>query len=173
MSDRFGLIIAEDGNTTKDLPAKLDSRTKHIIVDLERTPTHLQLIDPMTRGTVLANDGSRHQETLGNPIKHNLGYTPLVFTYFQLLAFETTGGLGYNSIVGGYSGDYYNIGGTGTITDFFTVEADNTEVRLVHLQDGPNIGYVSQAPFYKFKVKLYICSVDIGVPLYTGLESLT
>ena len=170
MSDRYGLIISEDGQTVKESPAKLDSRRSHIIVDLERTPSHLQLIVPTPAATALANDGIRRKETL-KAFDHNLLYAPLVFAYFQLITY--TGSGGFNSTIGDYSGDYYNIGGTGSITDFFSFEVDKTQVRIIHLQDGPAIGYVSEAPKYFFRVKLYICSVDTGRDLYDGLDALT
>jgi hypothetical protein len=179
---RYGIVIAEDGHTVTDKPAKLDSRQPHLIVDLERDPSHLQFLNPMVRAPYVdSSDGLLHNQLVGQPIKHGLGYTPLVFAYFQLLDFDgPPGANAFNTVIGGYSGDFYNIGGTGAVTDFFTWEADKNEVRIIEKVENPfatdpffPLSYTSSGQYYKFRVKLYICSVDIGVDFIDGLNVLS
>lgn len=163
MSDRFGLLIAEDGRTVSNYRPKYDSRRRSLILDLERNPKHMDI--QTTQG------GSSYTEAgqlglVGSDVlyrvNHNLGFVPICEAFIYVTKYN---GDPNDLRAGGYASDvYYLSGGAGTISDRFTWEADATEFRLVHYLDayGFNTNYVSDAQKYEFRTKFYIYSIDSG-----------
>ena len=162
MGDRYGILIAEDGQSIRSARNKVDSRRKTLIVDLEADPPHMDIVETLGGNTYTDSGGTGRTQDLLYSMKHKLGFAPLVDCYFYVVSVDnaTT-----DSAVDGYgSGVYFLSGSSGTVIDALTFEADKTDFRIVHNFDkhGFTTGFVSPAPRFKFRVKFYIYSIDIG-----------
>lgn len=162
MSDRYGLLIAEDGQTIRTGRNKVDSRRRTLILDLEADPAHMRIVELLGGNTYTDSGGTGRTKDILSTFEHKLGFTPLVDCYFYV---ETVDGLTVDAAVGGYANGFYPLSGTGnTVADIVSFEANSTNFDLVHYFDkfGGATGYVSPADRYKFRVKIYIYSIDIG-----------
>jgi hypothetical protein len=158
----FGILIAEDGSNIREGRNKLDSRRRTLILDLEADPAHMQIIEVTGGNAYTDSGGTDRSSDLLYTMKHNLNFVPLVDCYFYVQSYD---GNSSTSPAGGYAGEFYPMSGSaGTVSDFISYEVDKTEIRLVHYFDrfGFTTGYTSDAPKYRFKVKFYIYSIDIG-----------
>lgn len=162
MSDKYGILIAEDGKNIRNGRNKVDSRRRTLILDLEADPPHMQIVEITGGNSYTDSGGEGRSQDLLFDMKHKLGYAPLVDCYFYVTSVD---GATTNPAVGGYgNGAYFLSGSAGTLADTVSFEADKDTFRLVHNFDkyGNTTGFVSPAPRYKFKVKFYIYSIDTG-----------
>lgn len=162
MSDKYGILIAEDGKTIRNARNKVDSRRRTLILDMEADPKHMGIIET-TGGNSYTDSGpiGRSQDILFR-LNHKLGYAPLVDCYFYVLSYD---GNTSDLAAGGYGNQVFFLSGSGgTVADIASFEADTQEFRLVHNFDafGFTTGFVSTAQKYLFRVKFYIYSIDTG-----------
>lgn len=162
MSDKYGILIAEDGQTIRNARNKIDSRRRTLILDLEADPAHMQIVDLFGGSQYTDSGGTGRSQDVLYTLNHKLGFAPLVDCYFYVTAVDgSTSGLA----VGGYgNGVYFLSGSAGTLADVLSFEADKKDLRIVHNFDryGNATGFVSPAPRYRFNVKFYIYSIDTG-----------
>jgi hypothetical protein len=162
MSDKYGILIAEDGQSIRNARNKLDSRRRTLILDLEADPPHMQIVEVGGGNSYTDSGGTGRSQDLLFSMKHKLGFAPLVDCYFYVASVDnaTT-----DSAVTGYGSQVYFLSGSaGTLADTVSFEATKEEFKLVHNFDkyGFTTGFVSPAPRYKFRVKFYIYSIDSG-----------
>ena len=117
----------------------------------------------MTGGNAYTDSGGtgRTQDILYR-LEHKLNFAPLVDCYFYVTSVDN---VTTDPAVNGYgAGVYFLSGSAGTLADILSFEADKNEFRIVHNFDkyGFTTGFTSPAPRYKFKIKFYIYSIDIG-----------
>jgi hypothetical protein len=166
--EKNAIIIAEDGGKIDDPTIKYDSRRATLIVDIDRDPKHMQIVE--TGGGTNYTDGGgvgRHREILYE-MSHNLGYIPLVDAYFYAKSYN---GSETHVKTGLYGNDFLLFSGSaGTIADVFSFEVDDKNFRIVHYLDeyGFATGYTSDAASYVIRTKFYIYSIDTGRTAETG-----
>lgn len=145
-----GILIVPDGSDINDGVPIYDSRNRHMLVDLEANPKHLDVVD-IVPGTALALAGGLneyHEEVLIS-IDHNLSFRPTVWVYFTDL-----GGTGYGQ-------DFYFFSGSaGTFADALAHRESEDKVEIFHyVQDyANNTIWTSPAPNYKFRIKYFVFS---------------
>lgn len=166
MSNDFGILIAEDGDSIKHR-AKVDSRRKTLILDLEADPPHMQIITT-TGGSTYTDTGTGRSRDVLFSMDHELGFAALADVYFYV---KTVDGSTTDPNVNEYGGEAYFLSGTlGTYADIISYEVDVDEFRIVHYFDrfGFDTGIVSPAPNYLFQIKFYIYSIDTGREINYG-----
>lgn len=167
MNDRYGILVADDGTSIQDKDYKYDSREQTLILDLERDPKHMQIIQT-SGGTNLPTGVVGDNSEVIYTFDHNLGYTPLVDAYFYA---ETYGGSYTHMNTGGYGKDFYFLSGSNNwVLDYLTFKVNNKSFSIIHrtIVYATHTGYVSTAASYGIKTKAYIYSIPVDKAEYYG-----
>ena len=150
----YGLVIAREGGTIQ--PGEepdFDSRRKHLLVDLNASPKHFDIV--ALTGTALSiSAGGSASETLLT-IPHKLPYIPKVETYIYI---DDESGFNFQTGSGSYFRTFYPYSGSlGSVSDLVQGSADATNYYIKHTLSGAT-AYTSDANTKPVKVKYFIFS---------------
>jgi hypothetical protein len=149
MSD-VGLFIASANTTVSDNELDFDSRRKHLLVDLDASPRHFDIVN-LTGTNISTPDGSYREEILLT-IPHHLPYTPKVETYIFV-----SGNFNLYAGSGSYYRTYYPYSGSSPTSDLVIGSADATNYYIKHTLVSPG-AYTSNAASFPLQIKYYIFS---------------
>lgn len=146
-----GIFIAKDGTNVSSNDLQFDSRNKHLLVDLDASPKHFDVIN--LTGTNLSSTGPEVSETLFT-IPHKLSYVPKIETYIFVNG-------RFNLYTG--SGSYYRTlypysGGGAGYYDRVIGEVDNTNYYIRHKISTAGSPFTSNAASFPLQIKYYIFS---------------
>lgn len=157
MSD-FALLASTDGKTLNggnDNDIAYDSRHKHLQVDLNADPPHMNVYteNRLTAIAVNSTPGNYVEEVLVS-IDHKLPFVPRCAVYFYV----SNAPVG-NTNIGQYVGSHFYLSGTsGSISDVIFYRVNETKFEIVHANQNilSGTGYTSDGPQWQFRVKYMI-----------------
>lgn len=148
----LGLFVATPGTSLPENKLDFDSRRKHLLVDLNITPKHFDVIH-LTGTNITSPGGSVETSEILFSIPHKLPYIPKIETYIFV-----SGDFNLYAGSGSYYRTFYPYSGSGGISDIVRGEVDATNYYIKHSITALGGAATSTAASSPLEIKYYIFS---------------